>query len=128
MLRTCLYLALVATIFLVRSSDAANCTSTSFNQEIATDDIQASITDAVQYATATKDQIIAKLTDKYKDTVASIDFTVTESEDSISIAYKIIFACNETTTIVLPDGTSETKETKSAVNKADVEKAVSAGE
>ena len=128
MLRTSLYLAVIATIFLVRSSDAANCTSTSFNQQIATEDIQASITDAVQYATATKEQIISQLTEKYKDTIASIDFQVTETEDSISIAYKVIFACDETTTIVMPDGSSKVTNKKSSVSKDEVEKTVSAGQ
>ena len=128
MFRTGIYMAVVAMIYLVHSSDAANCTSTSFKQDLSATQLAASQVIASDYATSTKDQIVAKLLELFKESVVFIDYTVTENGDSVNIAYKIIFACNETTTTVLPDGTTKKTEVKSTVDRSQVEKTVTAGQ
>ncbi len=127
MLRTCLLMAILAILCAVRSADAVNCTSTSFKQDLDATKLAASQIIAEDYATKTKEQIIAKLMEEFKDTVISFDYTVTQKGDTTTIEYKIISACNETTTTTLPDGTKKTTEVTSKVDKAQVQKTVSAG-
>lgn len=127
MLRTSIFMALVAMACLVRSSDAANCTATSFKQNISAIQLNASKIIAEEYCNSTKEQIVTQLIELFKEHVIYIDFTVKEDGDTINIDYKMIFACNETTDTVMPDGSTRKTETKSQVDKSQVEKAVSAG-
>lgn len=128
MFRTGIFMALIAMAYLVHSSDAVNCTSTSFKQELSAAQLAASKLIAAEYANSTKEQIVAKLKEMFNETATFIDCNVTRDGDAVRIDYKIIFACNETTTTVLPDGTSRTTERASRVNRTRVEKAISAGQ
>ena len=127
MLRIALWVALVSILYTIRSTDAANCTATSFKQNLTATQFAAANIIAADYATSTKEQIIAKLLETFKESVINIDYTVNQTGDSVSIAYKIIFACNETTTTVLPDGSKKTTEVKSKCDKKAVEEAVTHG-
>ncbi len=122
-------MAIVAIMFVVRSSDAVNCTSTTFIQSLSAIQLNASQIIAEDYATLTKQQIIQTVFEKYNDTVVSFDYNVTTSADSTTIQYKIIFACNLITTTVLPDGTTTTttNQASSKVNASAVQNTVTAG-
>ena len=121
-------MAVFAMSYLVQSSDALNCTSTSFNQDLSATQFQAAQVIASDYATNTKDQIVVKLMEIFKESVVFIDYTVTQTGDTVNINYKIVFNCINTTTTVLPDGTTKITEKKSTTNTTQVEKAISAGE
>ena len=127
MLRSWITLAFVAIVFAVGSSDAANCTATTIKQDLDAAKVVAADIIIDQYALATKEQIIKQVMDKTKDTIISFDYTVTQKDNTISIDYKIISACNETTTTVLPDGTKQTKKIVSTVDQNKVKEAASTG-
>lgn len=127
MLRTCWYLAIIAILYAVRSTDAANCTATTFQQQMSAVQLAASKIIAQDYATETKAQIVDQLMKQYNGTVVSFDYTVTQVGDNTTISYKIILACNETTVTVLPDGTQKTSQVVSSVNKTQVQNSISAG-
>ena len=127
MFRIYVSLAIVALIFAVRSSDAANCTATTFKQDINATQLAASNLIAADYANSTKAQIVQKFMDEFGDKVVSFDYNVTQVGDTVSFSYKIIYACNETTTTVLPDGSTNTTKVVSSANKSQVEKSVSVG-
>jgi hypothetical protein len=127
MSRNYCYIAILTIIFVVRSSEAVNCTTTSFQQDLDATEVAASKTIAADYANSTKAQIVANLMKQFNNSVVSFDYTVTQNGSTISIKYQIIFACNETSTTVLPDGTKSTTEVKSQVNKTQLEKSVSCG-
>lgn len=120
-------MAIVAIMFVVRSSDAANCTSTTFTQGLSAIQLNASQIIAEDYATLTKQQIIQTVLQTYNDTVVSFDYNVTTIADLTTIQYKIIFACIQTTTTVLPDGTTTTNQASSKVNASAVQNTVTAG-
>ena len=127
MLRTSIYMALIAMACLVRLSDAANCTLSSFKQDFSAIQLSAAKIIAEEYASATNEQIVAQILDLYKESIVYVDFKKTQNNDTVTIDYKIIFACNDTTTSTMPDGSTKTTETKSQVDKSQVEKTVSAG-
>lgn len=127
MLRICFYLAMIAILLAVRSSEAANCTATTFTQQLDAAKLAASKIIADEYANTTKAQIIQQLMKQFKDTVVSFDYTVTQNGDTISIDYNIVSACNETTTTVSSDGTQSTQAVTSNVDKTQMQKTVSAG-
>jgi hypothetical protein len=127
MFHTCLYVALVAMICVVRRSGAADCASQTFTQGIDAIKMNASQIIAADYANSTKAQIVARLLELYNQSVVSIDYTVVQSGNSISINYSIIFACNVTTTTVLSDGTSQTNQSTSNVNTAQVANTITNG-
>ncbi len=127
MLRTCFYMAIVAIILAVRSSEAANCTLASYAQDLSAIQLAASNLLTDDYATLTKDQIVKKFLDEFNDTVVSFNYTVTQNADTVSFKFNILFACNETTTTTQSDGTSTTTEVKANVDQSQVQKSVSAG-
>lgn len=120
-------MAFIAIIVTVRSSQAANCTATSFKQDLSAAELAASKLIAAEYATSTKEQIIAKFMKENTGSIVSFDYTITTNGDKTTIDYKIILACNETTTTILPDGTKKTTQVDSKVDTAQVQKGVSAG-
>lgn len=120
-------MALIAIVFAVGSSDAANCTATTFKQDLEKAKVDASNLILEEYAKSTKEQIIKKFMDLYNDKIVSFEYTLTEKADTITIDYKIICACNETTTTVLPDGTKKTTQVVSSVDKKKMENTVKTG-
>jgi len=120
-------MAILAIMFVVRSSEAANCTSASFTQDVDAAQLAASKIIAADYATLTKQQILQTLLQQFNDTIVSFDYNVTQNASSISIEYKILFACNLTTTTALPDGTTQTSQVQSKVDPSAVQNTVTAG-
>ena len=127
MLRIGFYVAVVAIALAVRSSEAANCTSTTYTQQLDAAKLKASQIIATDYATMTKDQIMAQLKSVFNDTVVSFDYTVTQVGNSININYTIISSCNETTTTTTSDGSKQTKTVTSNVDQAQVQSSIQAG-
>ena len=127
MFRTCWYVAMIAIIVSVRSSQAANCTATSFKQQLSAAELSASNIIAENYASKTKEQIIDLFMQQNLNSVVSFDYTVTQNGDKTTIDYKIICACNETTTTILPDGTQQTSQVVSEANTTALQKCVAAG-
>jgi hypothetical protein len=127
MFRICLSLAIVALLLAVRSSHAANCTATTFQQDMNATQLAASKLLAADYANSTKQQIVQQFLNEFGDKVVSFDYNVTQNGSTVSFTYKIIYACNETTTTVLPDGSNKTTQVVSQTNASQVEQGVSAG-
>lgn len=120
-------MALLAIVFAVGSSDAANCTKTTFTEQLAAAELAAKKLIAEKYATLTKEQIIKKFLEDYHETVISFTFTIVEKGDDCQIEYQIILACNETTTKTLSDGSKQTSQVVSKVNKQQAEKTIKTG-
>lgn len=127
MLRTCYYLAMIAMIFVVRSSEAANCTQATFQQDLESSKVAASQMIVDDYATLTKAQIIAQIYKQYGDEIINADYTVTNTSAGITISFQFIFACNETTVTTTSNGTKQTNSVTSNVNKTAVVTSVSRG-
>jgi len=127
MLRTCFYVACIAIIFAVRSSDAANCTSTQFMQDVDKATLAAANIIAEDYATSTKAEIIAKIRKELDPNIIDVSLNITQTADQVSVAYKLIFACNETVITYLPDGTQKITQVTTTVDQDKVKKTVQAG-
>ncbi len=127
MLRIGFYVAVVVILLAVRSSEAANCSLTTYTQGIDAAKLQASQIIASEYATSTKDQIMAQLKNVFNDTVVSFDYTIVQTGDTINITYKIVSACNDTSTTTLSDGSTKTTSVTSSVNQAQVQSSIQAG-
>jgi general stress protein CsbA len=121
------YVAMVAIVLAVRSSQAANCTSNTYTQSLDAIKLKASQIIVADYVNTTKAQILQQLKNLFNDTVVGFDYTATQTGDSININYTIVSACNETTTTVTSDGTQKTTSVTSSVNQAQAQKCVAAG-
>ena len=127
MLRSWIYMALIAIVFAVGSSDAAECTSMQFNQELNTAELAIGEISLEEFQKSNKEQLIKKIMALSNNTIVSFDYTVTVKNSVASVDYKILLACNETTTTVLPDGTKKTTQVVSSADTSKVETAVKTG-
>ena len=127
MLYIYIYVGIIAIIFGMHSSEAAICTSTSFEQALSATDIAATKIIAANYAANTKRQIIAKLLREFGEHVTRIDYTVTQKRNAVNIKYNVIFACNKTTKTVSSNGRIKQLRLTSKVDKHRVEKSILAG-
>jgi hypothetical protein len=124
MLHTCFWVALIAIIYTIRVSNAANCTSTTFNQALdATQMALSGITDN-DFATGTQVQIAAQLQELFNETTANISCTVPRTGNSCSISCAVIYACNDT---IISNGTTKTTSIVSNLNQTKVQEAISCG-
>ncbi|CAF1171957.1 unnamed protein product, partial [Rotaria sordida] len=126
MLHTYYYLAIIAIIFCVRSSEAIDCTSTSFQQDLNAAELAASKILADEFGDSTAEQIQAEFAEQFGEDADSINVTVTQVSDTITIEYLLLFNCDPPP-ITLPDGTEQKQEAKTKVNTTDVENCISAG-
>ncbi|CAF1312153.1 unnamed protein product, partial [Rotaria sordida] len=126
MLHTYYYLAIIAIIFCVRSSEAIDCTSTSFQQDLNAAELAASKILADEFGDSTAEQIQAEFAEQFGEDADSINVTVTQVGDTITIEYLLLFNCDPPP-IILPDGTEQKQEAKTKVNTTDVENCFSAG-
>lgn len=118
MLRSWIALALLAIVFAVGSSDAVDCTSSKFKDDLEAAKKLASNTILALYASATHQEIVDAVLAKTKDTIVSFDYTETVKGDTISFDYKIVSACDHTTTTVVSDESSKsTSNTKTTSTK-----------
>jgi len=120
-------MAIIAMMFVIRSSVAINCTQSTFQQDLDQAKVAAAQLIVDDYATETQQQIIQQIYDQYGAEIIQADYTVTKTSTGISISYQFIFACNETTTTTQPDGTQQTQQITSPVNKTQVENSVACG-
>jgi hypothetical protein len=127
MLRTCLLVALVTIIYTIRSTNAANCTSTYFTQDINATLLAASSLTPADYANSTRDQLIDQFYKLFCEPIVFFEYNITQTNDSVSFAFTIIYGCNETTTTVSPDGTTKVTETNSKCNQTKAVEAVTCG-
>ncbi|CAF4459906.1 unnamed protein product, partial [Rotaria socialis] len=127
MLRTRLYVAISVLIFAVHSSQAANCTSTSFDQAVTAAQLALSLINGTQYASSTTDQLNSMFSNDLGESAAGINYTIQKTGDAVTFSYTITFACNATITTALPDGTQQTTEVKSKLNTTAVGECISAG-
>jgi hypothetical protein len=127
MLRICFCLALIVIIGNIRFSNATNCTSTTYNQVLDPVQLTASQINASDYANATANQIAARLQELYNETIVNMTCTTTKTTSSVSVAYNIIYGCNETITTVLPNGTAQTVPVNTNLNKTKVDQTISCG-
>ena len=127
MLRFKFLMAFIAMIYLINPSETTDCASTTFQQEVSAVKLAASKIIVEDYCSATKEQIIEKIKEKYGEKIVSIDYTMNKTDTSCKIDYKIIFACNETTTTTLPDGRKTETQVNSKVDRTKIEKTIEAG-
>lgn len=127
MLRTSFYLAILAILMVVRSSESASCISSSFDQSLSSSQLNAAGTNGIDYATSTVDQLLEKLLSEIEEGEASVNFTLRQTGDTINITFTLLYGCNDTITKTLADGTQKTTIVTSKVNPTDVETFVTTG-
>ncbi|CAF4039331.1 unnamed protein product, partial [Rotaria magnacalcarata] len=127
MLRTRLYVAILVLIFAVHSSQAANCTSASFEQPVTAALLASSLINGTQYASSTTDQLTSMFSNDLGENAAGINYAVQQTGDQVTFSYTITFACNDTIATTLSNGKQQTTQVKSKLNKTTVENCVSAG-
>jgi hypothetical protein len=117
----------IAVIYTIRLSNATNCTSTTFYQQLDAAQMLLSQMNNTDYTTSTQAQINAKLQELFNETAVSINCTVAQTTNSTGIGCKIIYACNQTTTTVLANGTTNVTQVNSKCNTTKVHQVVSCG-
>lgn len=127
MLRICFWLAFTAMVSNIRFLNAANCTSTTYNQSLDSVQLALSKINPNDFANVTGIQIANRLKELFNETIVNINCTVTNTSSSISVAYNIVYACNQTTTTVLSNGTTITIPVNANLNKTQVDQALSCG-
>ena len=127
MLRTCFYMALVAIIFAVRSSEGAECATAAFTAEV--NQTMLNITNIMieDYATNTTSQILAKIKANIDPDVISLNMSVKIVNNTASLTYNLLFACNETIITYLPNGTQTVTVVTTSVDPNQVKNGVAAG-
>lgn len=127
MLRTLIFTSWILVLCSIGLSLATDCTSTTFNQDLDAAQLALSQISANDYASITEEQITNKLKELFNETAVNINCTVTKTNNAVSIAYKVIYACNETLTTVQPDGSNKTKTVNTKVDTSKVHQAISCG-
>lgn len=130
MLRACLWIVLIAatcTIHFSKAVSVSNCSASTFTQQFDAVQLAASNIVAEDYATITGDELSSQLADIFNDTALNINCTVTRVNNTVSFNYQVIYACNETITTNLTNGTTATTQVNSKINTTRVKDAVSCG-
>jgi hypothetical protein len=127
MLRIYFWAVFSVMICTIRLSNAANCTLLSFSQDVNAAQLSASKTNLADFAVLFQDQITAKYTELFNESLASINFTTTQNPSSNNIGFSLLTACSQTTTTVSADGKTTTTEVASKVNKTAVQQVISCG-
>jgi muramidase (phage lysozyme) len=111
----------------IRFTNAANCTSTTYNQQLDPTQLALSQTTPEDFANATGTQLTDRLKELFNETLVSINCTIAKSTTSINVGYNIVYGCNETTATVLANGTTKTVPVNTNLNKTRVDQVVSCG-
>jgi hypothetical protein len=120
-------MAFIAMLFVVRSSEGANCTSATFVQEVSNTTLTVANLIAEDYATLTSAKILALIRSTYDPNVINLNLSISTVDDVVSISYKLIFACNETIITVLPDGAQQVTQVTTNVDQDQLQSGVAAG-
>ena len=127
MFRTFISITLIVIVYSIHFSNAANCTSATFNHDLDVAKVTLSKINVTDYAAVTGDQIGDQLKELFNETVVHTNCTVTKTNNVYSIAYKIIYGCNDTTSTVLSNGTTKTVQTNTKLNQTKVHELISCG-
>ncbi len=127
MLRTYYYMAIIAIMYAVRSSEAINCTQAFLSQNFTQDTLDGANKIANEYGSLTQAQILQSLYDEFNGTLVSASYNVTTVGSNTFINYEFVFGCDNITVTILPNGTQQTTTVASTVNKTTVQSSAAAG-
>ena len=127
MLRTLIFVSWILILCSIDLSQAADCTTTTFSQNIDATQLASAKMTPEDYTSATQQQITGILKNQFGEIPVNVNCTMKKASNTVSVAYQVIYACNETITTTTATGSSRTTTTTSKVDTSKVQQADSCG-